>query len=102
MVAGILAADGYRVTEAATVRDAQAELRDRDQPVQLLIANLVRDGVKFARQLHRRYPALRVLCTGCAEEKIRTSWLPPGRLQRIHKPYALSELLKAVRKLLDA
>jgi two-component system cell cycle sensor histidine kinase/response regulator CckA len=102
MVAGILAADGYRVTEAATVRDAQAELRDRDQPVQLLIANLVRDGAKFARQLHRRYPALRVLCTGCAEEKIRTPWLPPGRLQRIHKPYALSELLKAVRKLLDA
>jgi hypothetical protein len=42
------------------------------------------------------------LCTGGPEAAAATAWLPPGRLVRLSKPYALSELLKAARKLLDA
>ncbi len=102
MVAGILTADGYRVTAAGSVRAAAAELRTLERPVQLLIANLVGDGGKFARRLLGKFPALRVVCTGNIGHGRQTSWLPPEQIVRLSKPYALSELLKTARKLLDA
>ncbi|MCX6954631.1 MAG: ATP-binding protein [Verrucomicrobia bacterium] len=101
MVAGILTADGYRVIAAATAGAALRDLRDLTRPVQLLIANLAGDGGKFARRLGRTHPDLRVLCTGPADVG-NPGWLAPARLVRLSKPYALSELLKTARKLLDA
>ena len=101
MVAGILTADGYRVTAAKTFADASREAAP-DWPVQLLIASPMGEGEKFARRLLATYPNLRVLCTSNHDGTPRVPWLPDGRQACIHKPYALSELIRAARKLLDA
>jgi len=101
MVAGILTADGYRVTAAGSPGAALRDLRELARPVQLLIANVTGDGEKFARRLATTQPGLRVLCTGSPEAGAKTEWVPPERLVRLSKPYALSELLKAARRLLD-
>ena len=102
MVAGILTADGYRVLAAESPGAALRDLRDFGRPVQLLIANIAGDGDKFARRLFATQRNLRVLCTGSPEAAALAGWLPPERMVRLSKPYALSELLKAARRLLDA
>ena len=94
-------ADGYRVTAAKSFAEAQRET-DPEKPTQLLIATLADDGEKFARKLLAAQPALRVLCTSNNDVKLPLAWLPPSRVTLLNKPYALSELLRAARKLLDA
>jgi PAS domain S-box-containing protein len=102
MVAGILTADGYSVVAA---KSYAAGLRDlpRGRPVQLLIAPLDGDDEKAARRLRDTHPPLRVLCTSMApcDAKPRP-WIPADRMACIQKPFALSELVRAARKLLDA
>lgn len=100
MVAGMLTADGYRVTAAKAFSEIVAK---GDLPrVQLLIANLAGDGEKHAKRLLESNPTLRVLCTSQHDFKMPATWLPPQRQACLNKPYALSELLRAARKLLDA
>ena len=70
--------------------------------MQLLIANLAGEGEKQARRLLETSPALRVLCTSQHDFRMPVSWLSPERQACLNKPYALSELLRAARKLLDA
>jgi len=101
MVAGILTADGYRVTAANSFVDATRELPPQ-QPLHLLISTVAGDGEKFARRLLATHPNLRVLCTGEHEPLSIFPWLRPERQACIHKPYALSELIRMSRKLLDA
>ena len=101
MVAGILTADGYTVLAAKTPATAWRELRRHDRPVHLLIANLAGKGEKLARRLHAAQPELRVLCTGHHDFKMPAAWLARERQIGLNKPYALSELLKAARTLLD-
>ncbi|MSU50511.1 MAG: PAS domain S-box protein [Opitutus sp.] len=102
MVAGILTADGYRVTAASSFANVARESAPA-RPFQILIAALEGEGEKFARRLLRTNPALRLLRTYESEEsKIAVRWLRPDRQARLLKPYALSELLRATRKLLDA
>ncbi|MDO8543368.1 MAG: ATP-binding protein [Opitutaceae bacterium] len=101
MVAGMLTADGYRVVAPESLAVAAAEL-EPSPPVDLLIVPLTPEGEKFARGLQVRRPNLRVLCTGSHDERTALPWVEPQRLACIHKPFALSELLRAARKLLDA
>jgi hypothetical protein len=56
---------------------------------------------QLARALHVARPGLRVLNTGTAETPPLV-WLAPQHQASLPKPFALSELLKATRKLLDA
>jgi two-component system cell cycle sensor histidine kinase/response regulator CckA len=102
MVAGILTADGYRVTALKSFAEMAREEQGPARPVQLLIANLEGDGDKFGRRLHALQPNLRVLCTSNYDQKIAIEWLPAEHQAHLNKPYALSELLRATRKLLDA
>ena len=101
MVAGILTADGYRVTAEKSVGDAAREAPP-DWPVQLLIATPTTECERFARALLANNPNLRALCVGNYETKSSVTWLKPERQASIQKPYALSELIRAARKLLDA
>ncbi len=98
MVAGMLTADGYRVIDAKTHGEANAKA----QPVELLIVNLAEDGEKLARALYMMQPGLRVLniCNQNAPQTL--AWLESEHQVSLPKPFALSELLRAVRKLLDA
>jgi PAS domain S-box-containing protein len=102
MVAGILTADGYRVTDAAGVEEAQAKARALAKPVQLLVVNLAGEGEKLARSLHKALPALRVLNACNQNARHQPKWLPAGQLVSLPRPFALSELLVAARRLLDA
>lgn len=101
MVAGILTADGYRMTAVKSLAEAR-RVTAPAAPVQLVIADLAGEGEKFVRQLFGSRPELRVLCTSNHDFKMPVSWLPPEHQVCLNKPYALSELVRAVRKLLDA
>lgn len=103
MVAGILTTDGYRVTDAANVAEAQTQTRGRKPPVQLLIINLDGAGRRLAQSLGKTAPDLRVLdiCNqGARHGALKT--LPAAHQQSLPKPFALSQLLRAARQLLDA
>jgi len=102
MVGGILTADGYRVIAVKTPAAAMREARELPKPAQLLIAGLNPEGLALARALHAVEPDLRVLCTMAREKAELSSWLKPSRRAYLPKPYALSDLLRAARKLLDA
>ena len=101
MVAGILTADGYRVTAAKSFADV-ARKPPPTRPFQLFIGSLAGEGEKFTRRLVEAYPTLRVLCTGQNDCKLPVSWVTPERQAVINKPYALSELMRAARALLDS
>jgi PAS domain S-box-containing protein len=102
MVAGMLTADGYRVMACKTAKDG-IELSGRhDRPVQLLIAGFDEDGEKLARSLYSSVPALRVIWVGTHETLSPAAWLPPAQQYTLAKPFALSEVLRNVRALLDA
>ena len=95
MVAGILTADGYRMT---AVKSLPRPCGQAAAPVQLLIADLAGEGEKFARQLFGTGRAPRVLCTSNHDFKMPVDWLPPGRQVGLTKLYALSELVRTVRE----
>jgi PAS domain S-box-containing protein len=101
MVAGIFTADGYRVTAASSLAEVTRGPAPQ-RPPQLLIATLAGDTEKGLKRLVETHPGLRLLCTSHNEVKMPLPWLPADRQACINKPYALSELLRAARKLLDA
>ena len=101
MVAGILTADGYRVTASKSFIDAP-HVAPAQRPFHLFIGPLAGDGEKFARRLVETYPSLRVLCTAQNDFKLPVPWIAPDRQAIINKPYALNELMRAARTLLDA
>ncbi len=102
MVAGILTADGYHVAATRSPAAARREARHLPKPAQLLIASLTREGEKLARALQAAEPNLRILCTTGRERAPALGWLKRRRCAYLPKPYALSELLKRARALLDA
>jgi PAS domain S-box-containing protein len=60
------------------------------------------DGEKLAKALHHKSSGLRVL-NACNHNAWQTlAWLPVAHQAALPRPFALSELLKAVRRLLDA
>ena len=101
MVAGILTADGYRVTATKSFVEV-AQTPPPARPFQLFIGPLAGEGEKFARRLVETHPSLRVLCTAQNDFKLPVPWIPPNRQAIINKPYALNELMRAARTLLDA
>jgi PAS domain S-box-containing protein len=101
MVAGILTTDGYRVHAVSSFAGLGREKRPA-RPWQLLIAPIAGEGDRFARKLLGAQPALRILRTGQNDQKAPVSWIAANRQAVIKKPFALSELLFAARKLLDA
>lgn len=100
MVAGMLTADGYRVTALASIAEAPkdpAALRS----IQLLIANVRGEAEKWARKIAAQKEGLRVVAITEYGNDTPLAWVAPERQARLHKPYALSELLRCTRKLLD-
>ncbi len=102
MVGGMLAADGYNVLAAASAREAAKRAREHSRPAQLLIAPLENGGEKLARRLAKSNPALRVLAIGQFDAPLALPWLSASRQTTLSKPFALSEILRSVRALLDA
>ncbi|ACB74137.1 ATP-binding protein [Opitutus terrae] len=102
MIAGMLNADGYRVLAVRDTAEALTASRAAERPVQLLIASPDADGQALAHELHARSSALRMLCVGTFDTLRPVGWLEAKRQATIEKPFALSEVLRHVRALLDA
>lgn len=102
MVSGMLTADGYRVLSAAAPDEAADLARQSDRPVELMIGALEDAGEALARELHQMDADLRLLCIGNHGEATGVDWLPANRQATLTKPFALSEVLRSVRALLDA
>ena len=102
MVAGMLTADGYRVTAARACPDLARETVP-PRPFQLLIASPSAETARQGQRLLKQNADLRFLCVRPGEESpAAVSWLAPERQASLLKPYALSELVRLTRKLLDA
>lgn len=102
MVAGVLKADGYRVVEARQATEARTRLRTKLRGVRLLVIDFAGAGTALARILHAAQPELRVLNTCHQNGQQTLVWLAPDRQSSLPKPYALSEFVRAARRLLDA
>ena len=100
MVAGILTADGYRVTDSRTAKDAARRAAAGAKGYELLIASLTAPEMeKLAQRLYRAHPGIRFI--NLSGQAWTPSWLPPGQVARLPKPFALSELLRAARRIQD-
>jgi CheY-like chemotaxis protein len=100
MVAGMLTADGYRALAAKTADVGMELSRKQDRPVELLIAGSDEKGEALARALHEKFPTLRWLRVGNQDPE-PVSWLAVEHQAVLAKPFALSEILRSVRALLD-
>lgn len=101
MVAGMLTTDGYRVMDARTPSEGLARAKTATRPVQLLVINLIGEGEKMARTLHKAHPDLRILNACNQDTQHSPKWIAAKHQASMAKPFALSEILKAIRGLLD-
>ncbi|MEO6002820.1 MAG: ATP-binding protein [Opitutus sp.] len=102
MVAGMLTADGYRVLATESPKQARKIAREAERAMQLLIIELSGEAEVFARELYAGVPNLRVLNIGNQEVPAPVDWIEPRRQSSLAKPFALSEISRDVRTLLDA
>ena len=101
MIAGILATDGYRVTDFATAEEASAAPGLR--PPQLVVAQC--DGKAAAallRKLQARNHGLRLISISAQPPGPRQVGISARATVHLPKPFALSTLVVSVRTLLDA
>ena len=103
MITGILTADGYRVYAAANATSAIALAKEATQPIELFIAPLADpEAAAVARMLLARRAGTRLLDIGPEDSNHAFTSLPAGQVALLAKPFALSELLKIARHLLDS
>jgi two-component system cell cycle sensor histidine kinase/response regulator CckA len=100
MVSGILAIDGYKVTEFPEAAEV-IESSPGGRPGLVVIDGNAKRAGELVRRLLARNPHLRVLSV--SGEALPATWpvLPPGAFAHLPKPFALSTLLRAARGLLD-
>jgi PAS domain S-box-containing protein len=101
MVAGMLTASGYAVVAAKQCDEALELARSADRPPQLTIVASSREGESLVQTLRAGGASTRVLWVGQGDNPVLVTWMPEGEQATISKPFALSEILRAVRALLD-
>jgi PAS domain S-box-containing protein len=103
VVVRVLARDGYRVHAADSAAQALARCARADQPLDLILTDVVLpgpSGVDLAHRLRRLRPGLRVLyLTGYPPERLPAGG--PGPAGLIRKPFTPDQLLRQVRTVLD-
>ncbi len=103
MIAGILATDGYSVTDVATAEEAAVLVKANElRPQLVLIQSCTKEGAALVRRLHVALPGLRLICTSPEALTPSPHTVPRRALIHLPKPFALSSLLRSVRLLLDA
>ena len=97
-----LAGAGYEVHSASDGREAMRMVAKR--PFDLVLTDLImpeQEGIETIRQLHRDYPALRIVAISGAMDAV---YLKTAELLGAHvalrKPVGVQELLRTVRELL--
>ncbi len=103
MIAGILATDGYNVTDAATADAAATAITASDLKPQLVLANCdVRAVAALMHGLHAKNQALRLISVSAESPAAALPEFSPKAVVHLPKPFALSKLVLSVRTLLDA
>ena len=101
----ILSLRGYRVLEADSADQARNAVAGHDQPVDLLITDIILPqgrGSQLAETLRQRYPGLKVLyMSGYAETFFMDEQGPAGRFHFLSKPFTAEDLARTVREILD-
>jgi DNA-binding NtrC family response regulator len=94
---------GYRTIAVGNGLDAIGVLRERPEPVHLVLLDVVMPGLGGPETWEQMQPVragLRVLFTsGYADDRYRQR-LPPGA-ELLEKPFRAEELLRRVRRALD-
>ncbi len=100
----VLRGNGYRVLEAGDPAGALRIVREQEQPVDLLVTDIVMPGMSgpaLAERLVAAWPALRVLyITGYAEEAIERQGALPAGGALLEKPFTAQQLADSVRQAL--
>lgn len=101
MIAGILATDGYKITDVATAENAS--ITAHGLKPQLVLANCESKAVlALLRSLHAKIPTLRVISVSAGSPAGTLPEFAPQAVVHLPKPFALSKLMLTVRTLLDA
>jgi two-component system, cell cycle sensor histidine kinase and response regulator CckA len=101
----ILARQGYQVHAYGSGEDALAALSRMDQPVDLLLTDVIMPGMNgrdFAERAQRLRPGLRVLFTsGYTDDVIVRHGVLEQCIDFIPKPYSVECLTRRIREILD-
>jgi CheY-like chemotaxis protein len=100
-----LSLQGYEVLTAASAEEALAMGRSRTQPIHLLLTDVVlpgKNGRQLAAELGAAHPETAVLyCSGYSHDIIAHHGVLEEGIEFLGKPYALDELARRVREVLD-
>jgi two-component system cell cycle sensor histidine kinase/response regulator CckA len=101
-----LTARGYTVLEAATGVEALQIIESRDDPVDLVVSDVVMpemDGPTLLRELRKRHPDLKIVfVSGYAEDAFKKN-LPEGEeFNFLPKPFSLKQLVETVKQAMPA
>jgi PAS domain S-box-containing protein len=105
LITRVLELAGYRVLTAATGEEALRVLAQYEDPVHLMVTDVVMPGMSgrsLARQLDRTRPAMKVLyMSGYTDDVMLRHGLSEEGMQFVSKPFGTTELVRAIRKVLD-
>ena len=103
MIAGILATEGYKVTDVATARAAAGALTKKKLKPQLVLAPCHDKSVAtLIQKLHGKNAHLRLIDLSSKSSEPRELDFLPKAMIHLPKPFALNKLTLSVRNLLDA
>jgi PAS domain S-box-containing protein len=101
----ILRRQGYSVLPAETVERARAIVRGREEPIHLLLTDVVMPGLngrELYQQLSAAKPGMRVLyMSGYTDEVIAHHGVLDEGVSFIQKPFSMDALSRKVRQVLD-
>jgi CheY-like chemotaxis protein len=105
VVASMLEGGGLTVVQASGGEEALALACRGDEPIALLLTDIVMpgmSGVELADRMERELPGMRVLfMTGYAEEVVVNQGIPGRYREYIGKPFTQEQITKRVREILS-
>ena len=105
VIARALHIRGYTVHEAGNGAAALQLLAEIDEPIQLMISDVVMQGMggrELARKVQRDFPDLKtILISGWTEDPELRAEVERGEYNFLKKPFEMTELLEKTRRLLD-
>ncbi len=97
---------GYAVIEASCGGDALVRFKEHGEAITMMLTDMIMPGMggaALAEQVRGIRPGLKILfCTGYTEDFVRPSGGAEPAHRMINKPFTRTELLEAVRAVLDS
>jgi DNA-binding response OmpR family regulator len=105
-VCRVLVAADYDVIEASEGEEAVRSLEDND--VEAVVVDIFMpkmDGLELIREIHRKWPNIRILAMSGGNQRINTDMLSAARTfgasTSLAKPFLASELVTTVKRMLS-